>query len=119
MPMFMGIPRFPGFWVLDGLSTPGGSLFFLPAGNSFLGVLGVKIRGRCGGGKEKGQEGENKKRPADGCDGQHLRGVIKNKWAKWAHLSHGFGGLGNKAGESQKLYYKTFAAWVCTRRLKA
>ena len=82
----MGIPRFPGFWVLDGLSTPGGSLFFLPAGNSFLGVLGVKIRGRCGGGKEKGQEGENKKHPAEGCGGQHLRGVILNEVGKMGAL---------------------------------
>ena len=86
MPMFMEIPRFPGFWVLGGLSTPGGSLFFLPAGNSFLGVLGVKIRGRCGGGKEKGQEGENKKHPAEGCGGQHLRGVILNEVGKMGAL---------------------------------
>ena len=75
MPMFMGIPRFLGFgfWAVYLLRE---EACFLPAGNSFLGVLGVKIRGRCGEGKEKGQEGENKKRPADGCDGQHLRDVI-------------------------------------------
>ena len=76
MPMFMGIPRFLGFGFRAVYLLREEVCFFLPAGNSFLGVLGVKIRGRCGGGKENGQEGENEKRPADDCDGQHLRGVI-------------------------------------------